>query len=110
MGDADETSSMVSQASSMMKSYSPMGYPQFYPPPNPFTMPFTHGGPISPNPFASFVHPQLIPQPQFPGLTATTPTSDKVEDVMTSMSQLSVDGYSQSESPSKAESVVAESS
>jgi len=111
--DNDDTASMVSQVSSAMKGFSPMGYPQFYPQPNPFTMPFTHGGPINPsqmNPFANFVHPQLIPQPQFPGLTATTPTSDKVEDVMTSMSQLSVDGYSQSESPSKAESVVAESS
>lgn len=100
--DADETSSMVSQASSMMKSYSPMGYPQFYPQPNMFNMPFTHGGPISPNPFANFVHPQLIPQPQFPGLTATTPVT---EDVIKSMSQISVDGYSQSESPSKAESI-----
>lgn len=100
--DADETSSMVSQASSMMKSYSPMGYPQFYPQPNMFNMPFTHGGPISPNPFANFVHPQLIPQPQFPGLTATTPVT---EDVIKSMSQISVDGYSQSESPSKAESL-----
>lgn len=110
--DADETASMSSQASSVMKGFSPMGFPQFYPPANPFTMPFTHGGPI--NPYNNFVHPQLIPQPQYPALTATTaattPTNEKVDAVVTGMSQLSVDGYSQSESPSKSESMIAESS
>lgn len=114
--DDDDTQSVasgVSNFSSHSKFMNPLMGQNPNPFMNPFALPFTHGGPISPNPFN--MHPNLIAHQSMlqnqanglvsPVMTSTIPTATKttkVEELGASLNSLSVkdsDNYSQSESP-----------